>query len=50
MFVSMLRDNGVLYIAIDETKKPIYDGEALRNFDFIVSSFHRKFLVGINCH
>lgn len=40
MFESMLRENGVLYIAIDETKKPIYDGKSVKNFDFIVSSFN----------
>ena len=47
MFEAMLRDNGVLYIAIDETKKPIYEGKAVKNFDFIVSSFNGKFLVDI---
>lgn len=47
MFESMLRENGVLYIAIDETKKPLYEGRPVKNFDFIVSSFNGKFLVDI---
>lgn len=47
MFESMLRENGVLYLAIDETKRPVYEGKAVKNFDFIVSSFNGKFLIDI---
>lgn len=47
MFESMLRRNGVLYIAIDETKKPIYEDNAIKNFDYRVSSFNGKYLIDI---
>ena len=47
MFEKWLRENGILYIAIDETKKPQYDGASVKNFDFIVSSFNGKFLIDI---
>lgn len=47
LFEHILRENGVLYLAIDETKKPIYEGKAVKNFDSIVSSFNGKFLIEI---
>ena len=46
-FESILRSNEILYIAIDESKKPIYNHEKIKNFDFIVSSFNGKYLVEI---
>lgn len=46
-FEFLLRKYELLYIAIDETKKPIYDGVGIKNFDFIVSSFNGKFLIDI---
>jgi hypothetical protein len=47
LFEKQLRDSGILYLAIDETKKPIYDNNPVKNFDFIVSSFNGKFLIDI---
>lgn len=47
LFENELRKSGVLYLAIDETKKPIYEDRAVKNFDFIVSSFNGKFLIDI---
>lgn len=46
-FENILRENGVLYLSIDETRKPIYDEKKIKNFDFIVSSFNGKFLIDI---
>ena len=47
VFEQILRDNEVLYIAVDESKEPIVDSKPVKNFDFIVSSFNGKFLVDI---
>ena len=47
LFELKLRENGVLYLSIDETKKPVYEGKTVKNFDFIVSSFNGKFLIDI---
>lgn len=47
MFEDYMLSNQILYIAIDETRRPIVDGEHVKNFDFIVSSFNGKFLVDI---
>lgn len=43
----ILRENEILYIAIDETKRPLYGGKRIKNFDFIVSSFNGKYLIDI---
>lgn len=47
VFEEFLRDNGILYIAVDESKRPIYDGCPVKNFDFIVSSFNGKFMIDV---
>src|SRR5262245_27673994 len=47
MFESQLRSRGILYLAIDEKKRPICDAKSVKNFDFIVSSFNGKFLIDI---
>lgn len=47
MFEYFLRKNQVLYIAVDEKRKPIVDEKPIKNFDFIVSSFNGKYLVDI---
>lgn len=47
LFETILRDAEILYIAIDESKRPIYAGKSVKNFDFIVSSFNGKFLIDI---
>jgi len=47
MFETQLRTRGILYLAIDERKRPVYDGTSVKNFDFIVSSFNGKFLIDI---
>ena len=47
LFENELRESGVLYLAIDETKRPIYETTTIKNFDFIVSSFNGKFLIDI---
>jgi hypothetical protein len=47
LFERILRDAEVLYLAIDETKRPIYAEVPIKNFDFIVSSFNGKFLIDI---
>lgn len=36
-----------MYIAIDESKKPLVENQSVKNFDFIVSSFNGKYLVDI---
>lgn len=38
MFENYLRKNNLLYIAINEAKRPLYKGERIKNFDFIVIS------------
>ena len=45
MFEDYMISNQILYIAIDEKRKPLIDDEHVKNFDFIVSSFNGKFLV-----
>jgi len=47
MFEYFLRENEILYIAVDEKRRPLVDGNPVKNFDFIVSSFNGKFLVDI---
>ena len=47
MFEEFLRSNEILYIAVDENRKPLVDGHTVKNFDFIVSSFNGKFLVDV---
>lgn len=47
LFEKQLRDSGILYLAIDETKRPLYENTTVKNFDFIVSSFNGKFLIDI---
>lgn len=47
MFEDFLRENEILYIAVDEKRRPLFDGKPVKNFDFIVSSFNGKFLVDI---
>ena len=47
MFESLLREKEILYIAIDESRRPIHEGKKIKNFDFIVSSFNGKYLVDI---
>ncbi len=46
-FENILRENEVLYLAIDEKRKPIYDGKGVKNFDFLVSSFNGKYLIDV---
>jgi hypothetical protein len=47
MFEDYLNEKGILYIAVDESKRPRFAGETVKNFDFIVSSFNGKFLIDI---
>jgi len=47
VFEEVLRSNGVLYLAIDERRRPIHEDKAVKNFDFLVSSFNGKFLVDV---
>ena len=47
MFENFLRENQILYIAVDEKRRPKIDGGKVKNFDFIVSSFNGKYLVDI---
>ena len=37
LFERILRESGILYLAIDETKKSIYESKSLKNFDSIIS-------------
>ena len=46
-FESHLRDHGVLYIATDERKRPMFGGVKVKNFDFIVISFKGKYIVDV---
>ncbi len=46
-FEHYLRENQILYIAVDEKRKPLVDARSIKNFDFIVSSFNGKFLVDV---
>lgn len=47
VFEKILRDSEVPYIAINEFKRPIISGRAIKNFDFIVYSRKGKYLVDI---
>lgn len=38
VFERFLRKNNFLYIAINEAKRPVFNGERVKNFDFIVIS------------
>jgi len=46
-FEEFLRKQEVLYIATDETKRPIFKGGTIKNFDFIVASFKSKYMVDV---
>jgi len=46
-FEEFLRKQQVLYIATDETKRPIFKGTTIKNFDFIVVSFKGKYMVDV---
>lgn len=45
MFENFLREQQLLYIAINEAKRPIFKGERIKNFDFIVVSKHGKVIL-----
>ncbi|MEM2934634.1 MAG: HYExAFE family protein [Methanocellales archaeon] len=45
MFESFLREQQFLYIAINEAKRPIFKGEKVKNFDFIVVSKYGKLIL-----
>lgn len=47
MFEDFLRENKILYIAVDEKRRPLTDEGPIKNFDFIVSSFNGKYLVDV---
>lgn len=46
-FEDILRRCEIPYIAINENKRPIIEGEAIKNFDFIVYSRKGKYLMDI---
>ena len=46
-FEKLLVEKQLLYIAVDETKRPRYNNRKIKNFDFIVSSFSGKYLIDI---
>lgn len=46
-FEEFLRKHEILYIATDETRRPIYGGGKIKNFDFIVSSFKGKYMIDV---
>ena len=46
-FESHLRDHGVLYIATDERKRPVFGGVKVKNFDFMVISFKGKYIIDV---
>jgi len=46
-FEDYLRRNEVLYVATSEVRRPITEGKAVKNFDFIVISFKGKYLIDI---
>lgn len=46
-FEGFLRDRQVPYVAVDEAKRTLSDGESLKNLDFIVSAAKRRFLVDV---
>jgi len=45
MFENFLREQQFLYIAINEAKRPIFKGEKVKNFDFIVVSKSGKLVL-----
>lgn len=45
MFENFLRKNNFLYIAINEAKRPVFNGERIKNFDFIVVSKNGKLVL-----
>src|SRR2546427_6619630 len=46
-FEDLLRKNEVLYLAIDEAKRPKFRGGTVKNFDFVVISFNGRFLIDV---
>lgn len=46
-FETILRKNRIPYIAINESKRPVVKGKAIKNFDFIVYSRKGKYLIDI---
>lgn len=46
-FEDILRKCQIPYVAINENKRPIIEGEAIKNFDFIVYSKKGKYLIDI---
>ena len=45
MFENFLRENNFLYIAINEAKRPVFNEERIKNFDFIVVSKSGKLIL-----
>ena len=45
MFENFLREHQFLYIAVNEDKRPIFNGEKIKNFDFIVVSKSGKLIL-----
>lgn len=45
MFEDFLRKNNFLYIAINEARRPIFNEEKVKNFDFIVISKSKKLVL-----
>ncbi len=46
-FENFLRDKGLLYIAVNEAKRPIYKGQRVKNFDFIIYTGRSMILADI---
>ncbi len=46
-FEDLLRKNQILYLSIDEGKRPKFRGTTVKNFDFIVISFKGRFLIDV---
>lgn len=46
-FEHLLREHEVLYLAIDESKRPKFRGSSVKNFDFVVISFNGRFLIDV---
>ena len=46
-FEEFLRKHEILYIATDEKKRPIFKGEKIKNFDFIVASLKKKYMIDV---
>lgn len=47
MFETVLRNSQILYIAINEAKRPIFQNNKIKNFDFIIFSKNGIFLIDI---